>query len=230
MRKINILGLNLQDYTLREKMRLTESYLRGGALNTVACVSAKMLMRAGEDARQKEWLEAMDVIAYCDRDILDAAGITSYNRLREVENNSFLKELCKKLAREKRTVYLLADTEEAAGLLEQFLSRQEPALGAPVGKSVLGSEETESGTDAVINEINDKAPDVILSFMTYPRQEAFVFKNKNRINADLWIGLQRENLLSYKENKGRRALTRGLSKKIFWRKVQRYEVQEKAER
>lgn len=234
MRKINILGLNLQDHTLREKMRLAESYLRGGALNTVACVSAKMLMRAGEDAQQKEWLEAMDVIVYCDRDILDAAGITSYNRLREVENNSFLKEFCKKIAREKRIVYLLADTDEAMELLELFLSQQEPALASPVGKSVLGSEETESGTDAVINEINDKAPDVILSFMAYPQQEAFVFCNKNRINADLWLGLQRENLLPCEENKGRWALTKGLSKKIFLRKifqrkVQRYENQEKAE-
>lgn len=230
MRKISILGLNLQDYTLREKMRLAEGYLHGGALNTVACVSAKMLMSAGEDAQQKEWLEAMDVIAYCDKDILDAAGITAHSRLREVENNSFLKEFCKKIAREKRTVYLLADTDEAIELLENGLMQlQESVRVSPVGKSVLRTEEMESSTDAVINEINDKAPNVILSFMTYPHQEAFVFHNKNRINADLWLGLQKENLLLYEDHKGIRTLIKSLQRKIFQRKVHQYENQEKAE-
>ncbi|MBO5094863.1 MAG: WecB/TagA/CpsF family glycosyltransferase [Lachnospiraceae bacterium] len=230
MRKINILGLNLQDYTLREKMRLAEGYLRGGALNTIACVSAKMLMRAGEDTQQKEWLEAMDVIVYCDKDILDAAGITAHNRLREVENNSFLKEFCKKIAREKRTVYLLADSNETMELLENgLLQLQESVRVAPVGRSILRNEETESSTDTVVNEINDKAPNVILSLMEYPKQEAFVFCNKNRINADLWLGLQKENLLLYEDYKGIRALMKGLQRKIFQRKVHQYENQEKAE-
>lgn len=232
MRKINILGLNLQDYTLRETMRLMETYLNNGALNTIACASAQMLMQAGEDVQQKEWLESMDMIQYCDIDILRAAGITAHNRLKEVENNSFFKEFFKKIAKERRTVYLLADTDETMGLLEDALIRVQEPMGSMLriaGRGLWQKEEMEGSADDVINDINDKAPNVILALMAYPRQEEFIFYNKDRINADIWLGLQREVLLLEENHKGFRALAKKLQKKIFQRKVHQYENQEKAE-
>ena len=41
MREINILGLSLHDYTLREKMRMLDGFLDHGVPGTVEFVSAK---------------------------------------------------------------------------------------------------------------------------------------------------------------------------------------------
>ncbi len=144
MREINILGLSLRDYTLREKMRLTDLYLQNGKLNTIEYVSAKILMSAEKEPQEKAWLEAMDIIVYCDADIARAAGITARSYLKEIENNSFFRELMKKLVREKRTVYLLSDLEESMAALETELARS-PGMIRIAGKSILQENETGSG-------------------------------------------------------------------------------------
>lgn len=226
MREINILGISLKDYTLREKLSLADRYLKNGALNTIECVSAKTLMAAGDDPQQKEWLEAMDMIVYSDVDIARSAGITNRNRLKEIENNSFLKELLRRLAREKCPVYLLTDSEDTMQMLENDLARLQTALQI-VGKYVFSPDE---GTeDALINEINDKAPKVIVALSAYPVQESFIFQNKSRLNADIWLGLQKDSLVLGMEEKRIGVLLRKLQHKIFQRKVSRYENQEKPE-
>lgn len=222
------MGLHLRDYTLREMMRLVDVYLKGGTLNTIACVSAQLLMRAEGDARQKEWLEAMDLVVYCDTDIARAAGITARSRLKEIENNSFLKEFFKKLIREKRAVYLLSDTADGLRLLETDMESLQ-GLMRIAGKAILQEDEEKSSTDIVINDINDKAPDVILTLFADPAQEAFAFHNKDRINADIWLGLQKDNPILGEGKKGLRTLIKRLQIKIFQRKVHQYENQEKAE-
>lgn len=226
MREINILGISLRDYTLREKLSLADRYLKNGALNTIECVSAKTLMAAGDDSQQRKWLEAMDMIVYGDVDIACSAGITNRNRLKEIENNSFLKELLRRLAREKYPVYLLTDSEDAMQMLENDLARLQTALQI-VGQYVFSPDE--EAADALINEINDKAPKVIIALSAYPVQESFIFQNKSRLNADIWLGLQKDSLVLGMEEKRISVLLRKLQHKIFQRKVSRYENQEKPE-
>ena len=226
MREINLLGLNLQDYTLREKMRMIDSYLGHGALGTVGFVSTKTLMQAGEDAAQKEWLESTDVVVYCVADILRAGGITARSRLKEIENNSFLNELMRRIARERRTVYLIADTQESMQILESDLEDGQVQIA---GKYILQEEGVDVKADAVINDINDKVPNVVLTLSAYPLQAAFVFHNKSRINADLWVGLPKDRPVSGEGGKKQHLFVRKLQRKLFQRKVHQYENQEKTE-
>lgn len=226
MKEINLLGLNLRDYTLREKMRMIDAYFGHGALGTVGFVSTKTLMQAGEDATQKEWLESVDVLEYCDTDILRVAGIGGRSRLKEIENNSFLNELMRRIARERRTVYLVSDTRESMQILESDLEDGQVQIA---GKCILQEEGADLKADAVINDINDKAPSVILVLSDYPLQASFVFHNKRRINADIWIGLPKDRPVSGEGGKKHHLFVRKLQRKLFQRKVYQYENQEKAE-
>lgn len=226
MREINILGLSLHDYTLREKMRMLDGFLDHGVPGTVEFVSAKVLMRAESDARHKEWLESMDIIEYCDADILRAAGITSRGRMREIENNSFLYELLRRLVRERRPVYLLADSQNAMLALESDIQREQIEI---VGKNILSSDEGAASADQIINDINDKAPDAILTLTDCFVREAFIYHNKNRINAGIWVGLSKEGPVAGPDRKRMYVFVTKLQKKLFQRKVHRYENQGKAE-
>jgi len=226
MKEIKILGLNLRDYTMRETMHLADQYLKSGVLNTIECVSSQMIMSAENDSRQKELLESMDILIYCDTDILHAANIATRSRLKEVENNSFLKEFMKKLIREGHTVYLLADTEETMAMLEADLEKL-PGTVQAAGKIIL--EEADGSADMVINDINDKAPHVILDLSAYPGREAFIYENKNRINAEIWLGLEKDSLIPGAEEKGLRGLVRRVRGRLFQRKVHQYVDQEKTE-
>ncbi len=227
MKEISILGLNLRDHTLRETMRLIDGYLRDGVLNTVECVSAQTLMQAGEDEEQRAWLEAMDLIVFCDTDIVRAAGITARSRFKEIENHYVLREFLKKLAREKYRVYLLSDTQESMAALEEGLDKLPEAVQIS-GRNVLLEEGT-ADDDRIINEINDKTPDVVLTLFDYPAAERFLYQNKRKINADVWFNLQKDSLIPVEEEKGWNALLKKVQRKLFQHKVHQYESQEKAE-
>ena len=166
------------------------------------------------------------MVEYCDADILRAAGITARSRLKEIENNSFLNELMRRIARERRTVYLIADTQESMQILESDLEDGQVQIA---GKYILQEEGVDVKADAVINDINDKVPNVVLTLSAYPLQAAFVFHNKSRINADLWVGLPKDRPVSGEGGKKQHLFVRKLQRKLFQRKVHQYENQEKTE-
>ncbi len=222
------MGLRLRDYTLREKMRLVDAYLRSGKLNTIVYVSAQILMNAQQDLEQRQWLENINIVVYCDAAIARAAGVTTRKYLKEIENNIFLKELLRKLACEGRTLYLLSDSVDNMRVLESELGRFQRTADI-VGTRIFEEEEEESGADAVINDINDKAPGAVLSLLAYPRQEAFLYYNRDKINADIWVGLHKGDLVLGGEEKAAAALFRKLQRKVFQRKIHQYESQEKTE-
>ena len=122
----------------------------------------------------------------CDKEILKAAGVTSAQRVRETAENEFFNEFMKQAMRSHRTVYLLGDTSEQTKLLQGFLKEAFGKL------KILGDyalSECGGDYDAVINEVNIAAPDLILSVIPIPTQEYFLQEHKGKLNAKVWYGL-----------------------------------------
>ena len=225
MREINILGLNLRDYTLREKLRMLNSSLGRRAMATIGFVSARALMQAEKDGVRKAWLESMDIGEYCDADILRAAGITARGRLKEAENNSFLREFLGRLIREERAVYLLAGSQD---MLESMEAYDEIRQMCVTGRNILPAENG-SNADVIINDINDKAPCAVLTYADCLVQADFVSVNRRRMNADIWVDMPEKGTVSIAPDKKFPALIKNMQRKLFQRKVHQYENQEKAE-
>lgn len=225
MKKLNVLGISLSDYTLREAMKLTVKYLNSGALNTVFYLSTQILVEALDHEEQREWIEKMDLNIIGEPDILRASNNNTWSRIHEIENNDYLRELLHKLSRSKKTVYLLADSEEGLKILEESLRIQEENLVVVGGYSL--PPQTES-LDSLINEINDIAPSVIISCLTYPLQGRIMQEEKRRINAELWVGLLKDWNKKIKKPPFFLRISNTMYRRIFRRRVKSYQT-EKAE-
>ena len=46
MRKMQVLGIELQDHTVREAMKKTDAFLRDGKVSTIAYITMRGLMEA----------------------------------------------------------------------------------------------------------------------------------------------------------------------------------------
>lgn len=184
MREMKILGLNLRDYTVKESLRLTEQFMDSGALRTIMYISTQDLVKITKEPEKLEWLESLDMILWQSADILKTANILNWNRQREIENNEYLFEFLKRLAKEKRTIYLIADSTDADyGLMAKLLIIQG-------NLNIRGLNTFEAGDGNLINGINDVAPDVIISMMPCEKQLEFVHENRKMINGKIWLGLQ----------------------------------------
>ncbi len=186
IKKIEILGMNLDNYTVREAMLQVEVFLTNDTMNTIENISMEMLVKAQNDEVLKECIEQLDLAIISEKEILKAAGVMSAQRMRETAENEFAQEFMKRIVRNNKTVYLLGDTSEQIEKLQEFLTEKYPKL------KVSGSyalEECTGDFDNIINEINIAETDVIFSVLPTPQQEYFLKENVGKFNAKIWYGL-----------------------------------------
>lgn len=186
IKKIEIAGIQLDNYTVREALELIDGYWDNTVMNTVEAISMELLVAAGEDEKLRQSVESLDLGIPDDREILRAAGITSPQRIRETIEHQFFGEFMKRLERGGRTVCLVGDTIVQMDALKTFLKEYYERVKV-VGSQAL--ETCEGDVDRLVNEINTISPDVVLSVLPSPRQEYFLMKNRSRMNASIWYGL-----------------------------------------
>ena len=106
IKKIEILGMSLDNYTVKEAMQKVEGFLHNSVMNTIEAVSMETLVKAQEEEQLKACIENLDLTIVSDKEILKAAKETSPQRIQETADNLFLEEFMKRAPRNSRTVYL----------------------------------------------------------------------------------------------------------------------------
>lgn len=186
IKKVELLGIEIDNYTVREAMLKVETYLDDMNMNTIEAISMEMLVRAQEDETLKTCIEGLDLAIINEKEILFAAGVSSPQRVRETVEQQFFKEFMKRIIRNHKTVYLFAATSQKLEELEEFLKEDYDKLQI-IGKYAM--EDCVGDFDGVVNEMNIASPDVIFSVLPMPEQEYFLVENKDKINAGIWYGL-----------------------------------------
>lgn len=226
MKKMQVLSVSLYDYTVRESMRKVDEYLRGGKVSTIAYVSKKGIMEADENEQVKDFLAKMDLLVSADSDILRAANVETKNRLREIDENIFMEEFLKKMVRQRKTIYLMAQTESDLEQLESSLASYETELRI-VGRFAL--ENLENDEDFVVNEINKEEPCVLISSLPSIKRIEFYDANHMKLNTNIWLMLK-DNIVLHNQRKGLFwKVSDKVVQKIFKRRVLQYQ-NEKDER
>lgn len=219
MKEINLLGISLIDYTLKESLKLSNHYLNNGALNTILVVSTRILVEAGENPEYKKWIESMDMTVCGETDILRATDSATRNRLKEVENGEFVREFFHRLAWNHKKVFLLSNSEQQMEFLKKKIQEVHSNL-IIVGQYVL--EDVTTGMDFFINEINDVVPNVIISSMPHPLQEQLMYENRMKMNANVWLALPEHSVIQTRKGIRTSRLLTLFYKKMFKRRVSRY--------
>ena len=200
IKQIQLLGMTIPNYSLREELQLAQDALRDERLRLLLTVSMQSLIKVSNSESQqvKECVEQADLIVVEDPEILSVAGINSSQRIREEEDHLFFTELLKRLQRGQQQVYLVASKNAALEKIREILRERYEKLHI-VGQYSI--EDYPDDLDRMINEINSAAPDVIISVMPTPQQEEFLVANRSKLLAKLWYGLG-ENYGLLMEKKG----------------------------
>lgn len=188
IKQIQLLGMTIPNYSLREELQLAQDALRDEKLRLILTVSMQSLVKASsmESPHIRECVEHADLVVVEDPEILSVSGIHSSQRIHEAEDHLFFTELLKRLQRGQQQVYLVASKHMALEKIKEILSDRYEKLHI-VGEYSI--EDYPDDLDRMINEINSAAPDVILSVMPTPQQEEFLVANRSKLLAKLWYGL-----------------------------------------
>jgi N-acetylglucosaminyldiphosphoundecaprenol N-acetyl-beta-D-mannosaminyltransferase len=185
-KKINILGMCIDNYTVREAMLQLDTYLNGTGLNIIKNVTMKQIVMAGENHQVRTCIEEADMSLIGEREILAETNHVSAQRMREIRDQDFMWELLKRIVRIQKQVFFLAMTREQVAQMQQFFTAASPRL------MVAGSyamEECVGDLDHVVNEINGVTPDIVFSTLPSPKEEEFLMEHKDKISAGVWYGI-----------------------------------------
>ena len=219
MKKINLLGINLQDRYVKESLDVAERFLHEGAVHTILYFTIPVLLEAGKNEDIKEWVEAADLTLWGDTEILKAAEITTRNRHREVTEKEFLQNFLHKMARTHKSVLVLSDSKEHAEVLKREL------LELQEGITVVGTmaiPESEEKQEEVINEINLIAPVVTIARMPFSMQQKWIAQTKSYMNTGIWIGLPEHMNCVWKKEMPLAKMWRQILNVLFNRQVNKY--------
>ena len=175
IKKIDIMGIGLDNYTVRESMRQVENYLSNDVLNTIENISMQMLIASGTDPVVHNVISELDLSVIGEKEILKAT-----------EQNDFSYEFYRRIERNKRSIFVLGQTEEDVQKVKAELQEAFPKL-ILAGEYAL--ENCVGNLDAVINEMNATTPDVIVSILPSPLQEHFFAEHKDKMSATIWFGM-----------------------------------------
>lgn len=222
MQEFTIFGIHVKDYTQKESLHLLGEYFNNGGLNIVSYLNTRMLVDSEHDEQCRAWLNALDMTVIAEPEILKAAGQVDDNRIREVETGFIMKSLIHKITKQKLSTYLVTDSSTAMIELERELRQIQPSMKVG-GRFILEEEmQTASKEDAMINDINDVAPTVIISRLPFKQQIRIMSDNKKRINGELWIGLLQDVSLQGQKSRARTFLDSFFYRKLFSRKMTKY--------
>ena len=223
MQKFTILGITLYDCPAREALRNTDRFLGSGGLNTAAYISSAQIAQASKDESLKECLEQLDMTVCTEPDLLEAAGIAARSRIREIDEKVYLRELLRKLSRNRNRVYLLADTQAELEVVEELIQEYQGNLYSR-GRGAF--EDFGGQPERLVNELNDVVPDVILSRMNWPKDIRLMREYGQYVNARFWISLP-YGAVSWMQNPSFPArLKRRLHYRLFEKRVQEYNNKE----
>lgn len=185
-KKIQILGLEIDNYSVREAILLAEGFLNGSSIKTIETVTMKMLTDAENYESVGQAIREMDLTIIGEQEILVAAGTDTPQRMRETVENEFFHEFVKRIVRNRKIVYLLGQKAEEVEVLENFLREKYPKI-VIAGSAAL--EECQGDFENIINEVNGETADVVISTIPTPQQEEFLLEHKGKMGAKVWYGL-----------------------------------------
>lgn len=216
--KIEIFGIEMDCLSAKAGMIKVLQYMENDSIDTIEIMSMNMLMNGQDNGPWKEHAGAVELVIPGESEILEAVGITDKTLLREAKERVFLKMFMRYLQKNHRRVFLLAETEKELTAVEEAVRRYNRGIRI-AGHALMSPED--GRTESVINDINGTETDCILSVLTSPFQEEFIYENKALLNAKLWFGCGNALGLSYDERPFLKRARRFMEKKLFRYRVER---------
>lgn len=186
VKKIEILGMHLDNYTVRESLLRLDTYMGNTVLNIIETVTMKQLVLAGEHPVIKDCLNQADLCIIGECEILSEAGNPTLQRMREVRDQDFLQELIVRMTRNRKRVFLLAMTKEELEQMQRIFEEKSPKF-APAG--VYAVEMCTGDLDTIVNEMNGSTPDLVISALDSPMEEEFILSYRDKIGTSVWYGI-----------------------------------------
>ena len=153
-----------------------------GAINTI---SPHSYIVARKDEHFMEALKASDYIIPDGVGIVMAARVLEGKKIRKIAGSDLHKVLLKKLDEKKGSCFYLGSSDKTLEIIKNKVNREYPGIRVGSFSPPFIDMFSDADNNEMINKVNSFVPDVLFVGMTAPKQEKWVFANRDRIKVPL---------------------------------------------
>ena len=185
--KLTLLDVGFLSISMAEALSLIRGVIREDGRESVSFINADCLNISSKDEEYRAILKSQSIV------LPDGAGINIGCRLigerleANLNGTDLLPELCEVAIEDDFTLYLLGAAPGVAARMRENLMMSYPGLNV-VGEH-HGYFDHDTDSDAVIAEINEAKPNVVLVAFGAPRQEKWIHKHRAALDSNLLIGV-----------------------------------------
>ena len=194
MKEINVLGVNIKDYPLKELLKLSTDYLMGPGVHTMSWLSANVLLSVSENQQEQgPWVEDLDLML-CDQAGLLKSGRAASQLHRDGKSEDFMENFFKYLGTNGATVSIVSDSINSGEHLYKKLRGYSDRLNI-ISRHVY---ENSDDMDDLFNNLNLENPKLVITCLPWVRQGPLLDMARQISNAAFWISVLPEMILEDK--------------------------------
>ena len=221
--KINVLDVNIDSCTAKEAMKETIAFLESEPVSVIDVVSVDGLMQMNDLSELKARMNEFDLVLPGEKLILEAAEEARLPK--EIDIKLYLKMFMRYLHKNHKRMYLLVESEEDGQEAFRYMQRTYSGIQL-VGLAKVSAEGR--ADDMLVNAINGSEVDCILSALSVPLQEDFIAKNRNLLDARVWVGVGNRMFSDHRQGLGHGKLAKFRLNHIFKREMEKNKLKTKS--
>ena len=183
MEFVNILGVRVNKYTMSDAVAKASELMEGDSLSMIFTPNSEIILYASENPQFTDVLNSADMVVADGIGVVYGAKILGSPLKERVAGYDLVCNLFPVMAQKGQSVYLLGAKPGVAELAAENLVKKYPGL------VIAGTHDGYfKNDDEVIADINSAAPDFLMVCLGFPKQENWIYNNRDRLNAKLAIG------------------------------------------
>lgn len=183
METVNILGVHVNKYTMQEAVRKASSLMETEELSMIFTPNSEIILYASNNPEFAEVLNKGDMVIPDGIGVVYGAKILKNPIKERVAGYDLVCNLLPVMAEKGQSVYLLGAKPGVAEKAAETLLAKHPGL------VIAGTHDGYfKDDDEVIADINKCAPDFLMVCLGFPKQENWIYNNREKLNAKLAIG------------------------------------------
>ncbi|MGN1299125.1 MAG: WecB/TagA/CpsF family glycosyltransferase [Candidatus Scatovivens sp.] len=185
--KISILGVKIDNITLEESGLRTKQLIENSnkSCKIIVAPNTEFVMCAQKDKEFFEILKTAELATPDSIGIILGAKLQNKRFKQRIPGQAYFREVLRMAELEGWSIYILGGTEQVIDKAVINIKKDFPKvniIGYHEGYFIKDSEED------VIEEINKLKPNVLFVAMGAPKQEKWIFKNRNILKVDVAAG------------------------------------------
>jgi len=184
--KIDILGVQIDSVNLLEAERKVLEFLKEDKSHMIFTPNSEIIMMAQNDPYLMEVLNSADML------IADGIGVVYASRVlgkpipERVAGFDLASNLIPKLADMNYSLYIFGGAPGVAEAAKEKLESKNPGLRiVGIHDGYFDAQKEKE----IIHDINEKKPDVLFVCLGAPKQEKWIFENRDKLKAKVCMGI-----------------------------------------